>query len=74
MSTLIDSAGRWFTLGTTRPVRGAVVGPLDVVDLLPLEQLAATKAAVDRATPRDSLDRCRRPRTVVRGEAGTTTG
>src|SRR5712671_6394726 len=45
LSILIDRAGRCGTLGTTRPVRGAVAGRLDV-DLLPLEQLAASNAAV----------------------------
>jgi hypothetical protein len=50
-----------------------VAGPL-VVDLPPLEQLAATSAAVERATPRDSLERRRRPRTAVREVTGTTTG
>jgi hypothetical protein len=73
LSTLIDRAGRWLTLGTTKPVSGATVGPLAVV-LLPLEQLAATSAAVDRATPIDSVDRCRRPGVVVREEGGTSTG
>src|SRR5438552_9014252 len=60
LSILIDSAGRWGTLETTSPVSGAVVGPLDFEDLLLLEQLAATVAAVRRAAPSDTFGRCRR--------------
>jgi hypothetical protein len=46
---LIESAGLCITLGTTKPVRGATAGPLDVLVLPPPPQLAARNAEVDRA-------------------------